>query len=262
MPAIQTTINPYSSVAATQTSVTNCIAAAFAAITGTNTNITLYQNASSAGTNYLVYACTNPIGSGTYNTVYLVIPITSTGVGTLGIYETWNTSTFTGTNSVTVTFTSAQNSNFTNLAYTTYTDNSSYGIVSIYNTSLSVSINLGYIATSSNNAFQSENILPSIVMFASGGATSVTILPTTRTSTSSTGNVAFTPSFGTQGTNSYAGNPVINYPIGINGIGSCSNDLGFTTYSFNFRDTVTVGSQVWTKVSINGTNTGLFVRTT
>jgi hypothetical protein len=261
MPAIQTTSNPYSSVTATQTSITACIAAAFAAITATNSNITLYQNASSGSTNYLVYACSNPIGSGTYNTVYLVIAISSTTVSSCALYETWNTSTFTGTNGIVNNLSNATINNFSNLIYTTYTDNSSYGIVSIYNTSLFM-VSFGYIATASNNAFQSENILPSIVAFTSGGQSVINIVPTARTSTSSTGNAAFPPSFGTQGTNSYANNPVINYPIGINGIGSCSNDLGFTTYSFNFRDTVTIGSQVWTKVSLSGTNLGLFVRTT
>jgi hypothetical protein len=261
MPAIQTTVISYLSTTPTQTQMTACIAAAFAAITATNSNITLYQNASNAGTNYLVYACSNPIGSGTYNTVYMVILIPASGaIITIGLYETWNTSTFTGTNGNTNGIANANYSNFTSLAYTTYTDNSSYGIVSIYRSDFSTILTLGYIATVSNNTFQSENIMPSIMVFGVGGTSALFFMPTLRFTTSA-GGAVFVPSFGTQGTNFYNGNPVINYPIGFNGIGSCSNDLGFTTYSFNFRDTVTIGSQVWVKINITGNNFGLFVRT-
>jgi len=262
MPATQSTSNPYSSVTVTQTTLTNCIAAAFAAITATNTNITLYQNSSNAGINYLVYACTNPIGSGTYNTVYLAITVASAGSVTLYSYETWNTSTFTGTNGVNSVATSSALSSWGNLAYYTYTDNASYGLVLITNVAQTVYIIMGYCATVANNAFQSENTMPSTVGISSNNLTAPQILPTTRTSTSSIGNAIFTPSFGTQGTNSYANSPVINYPIGLNGLGALSNDLGLTTYAFNLKDTVTIGSQIWTKVSFSGTNLGLFVRTT
>jgi len=258
MPAITTTVNNYYTTGTTSLSTYNAIAAAFAAITATNTNITLYQSTSASS---LVYAITNPIGSGSYNTVYLTIKLAQIDnyqrFDSIAISETWNTGTSSGTNSGTI----AASLNWTpgsTISYSTYTDNTSYGIITLYNPTFTSVLTFGYIATTSNNAFQSENIMPSIQAIFNNGA----ITPTTRTSQGATGNAQYTYSLGSASLPVYNATPVIAYPLSIQGLGLSSTDIGFRTASASFNDTYTSGSQVWKYISPTASTQGFYVRIT
>jgi len=258
MPAVTSTVNSYYTTGTTSLNTFNAIAAAFAAITATNTNITLYQSSSP---NLLVYAITNPIGSGSYNTVYLSINTTQIDgyqrFANISISETWNTGTSSGTNSGTI----ASNLNWvpgSTISYSTYTDNTSYGIITLYNPAFTSVLALGYIATTSNNAFQSENTMPSIQAILNNG----TITPTTRNSQGATGNAQYTYSLGSASLPVYNTTPVIAYPLSIQGLGLSSTDIGFRVASASFNDTYTSGSQVWKYISPTAATQGFYVRIT
>jgi len=258
MPAVTSTVNNYYITGRTNANAFSILSAAFAAITATNPNITLYQ--SSSGSNLLVYAITNPIGSGSYNTVYLSIDTSRvTGFGQIAgsIYETWNTGNSTGTNG-NLTASNITYPGTASVSYSTYTDNASYGIVNIYEPAFAISLAIGYIATASNNAFQSENTMASIQAIANNGV----ITPTTRNSQGAAGNAQYTYSLGSAALPTYNATPVIAYPLSIQGLGLSSTDIGFRAASANFNDTYTSGSQVWKYISPTATTQGFYVRIT
>ena len=253
MPAIITTVNNYYTTGTTSLSTYNAIAAAFAAITATNTNITLVQSSSASG---LVYAITNPIGSGSYNTVYLSI-----GMSQISNYQRFESISISETSYGTNSGTIASLLNWapgSTISYSTYTDNASYGIITLYNPTFTSVLTLGYIATVSNNAFQSENTMPSIQAIYGNG----TITPTTRNSQGATGNAQYTFSLGSANLSVYNATPVIAYPLSIQGLGLSSNDIGFRLASANFNDTYTSGSQVWKHISPTSIYQGFYVRIT
>jgi hypothetical protein len=261
MPAIVTTVNNYYTNGASSLNAFNLFAAAFAAITATNPNITLYQ--SIPASYLLVYAISNPIGSGSYNTVYLSIDfsrMTAYGQCAASIHETWNTGTSTGTNSIVIFSASAAWPTGTSLSYATYTDNASYGIVTVYNSALSSVFTLGYLATATNNAFQSENTMASVQAIINNGV----ITPTNRNSQAGGGssNAQYTYSLGSAALPTYNTTPVIAYPLSLQGLGLTSNDIGFRSASAAFNDTYTIGSQVWRYISPTAATQGFYVRIT
>jgi hypothetical protein len=128
------------------------------------TSVTLYQSYTTASPYHLVYAIYNPNDSGTYNTVYLDYSInTSTGAVTMTLYETWNTSTLTGTNGAgTIGFTMPTGS----ISTTTYTDSTnSYGVWYSYTTgATSFGSFRGYASATVLNFANSANNQPSVQM--------------------------------------------------------------------------------------------------
>lgn len=148
------------------------------------TSVTLYQSYTTASPYHLVYAIYNPNDSGTYNTVYLDYSInTSTGAVIITLYETWNTSTLTGTNGAR---TLSAGVGTGNISTTTFTDSTnSYGIWIAYPTGnlgasgFSYSY-YGYVSATTLNFANSANYQPSVQMFSGNLSSGILFYPTAR----------------------------------------------------------------------------------
>ena len=103
----------------------------------------------------------------------------------------------------------------------------------------------GFLCTVSNTVANLEAYQPTTFgVLASSNTPAVQLIPTSRTSTNSTGNVLVTPAVGSMGMYSFA-NQVVPNTINLSGLGLCSSDIQLTNAAIGFRNTISVGSQLF-----------------
>lgn len=258
------TITSFSVSAANSTTANMAGYIAQAMATFTN-NVTLIQNYTSTYPNYVVHKITNPLTPGIYNSVYSVFSIASNGNITQTLYETWNSSTLTGTNASTSSAGLSPSGN--SLTFYMLTDaTNSYGLFNIYISS-AINQTFGYIRISPFSYF-SANICQSIIgPNETYGCLMISrnIADTLRAAYNTPSLVAgnyYGYSSGASGL-SPTGLFIINKPVVVSNfgnipIGTLSTDLGLLNYTTN--STGSYGS--YYTVSANEQYTGTGNRTT